>query len=183
MRNIKGILMPTLVFVMALVLFAGMVSNAYAEEPTESSQLIDQGKVYQTYNEYHYPKGGRMFYLPRYHEVKFDIHNGKFFNLAYWPFRYMNITTYSELNAVNYKVFFYTPTGKLFGIRRISYLDYNRYHSIPHNDRSTNYERLIVKIQNETPYNKDFMVKILDPVDPVKGTPIKGAKYRIILLD
>lgn len=183
MKSVRSILMPTLIFVFAFVLVAGMMSTACAEEPTESTKIIDYGKFYQTYNEYHYPKGGRMFYLPRYHEVKFDVHNGKFFTLAYWPYRYLNITTPAELNNVNYKVFYYTPTGKLFGIRRIRYLDYNRYHSIPHNDRSPNYERLILRIQNNTPYNKDFMVKILDPVDPVKGTPIKGSKYRIILLD
>ena len=182
MRGFKNLLMPVLIFAFAFVMVTALSGIARAEEPVNVNSLVEE-RVYSTYNEYHYPSGNTMFYLPRRHEVKFDIHNGKFFQIGFVPHVYNTITTEKELGNVEYKVFFYTPVGKLFGIRKIRFLDYNRYHSVPHNDRSPNYERLIVKVQNNTEYNKDFMFKILDPVEPVRGTPIKGAKYRVILLD
>lgn len=179
MRRLKGVLITALVLCFTFLIFGAV----WAEEPVSTSSLVDEGQIFGAYNEYQYPSGNRMFYLPRRHEVKFDIHNGAYFMIRYWPTFYQTIPTSEELWSSDYKVFFYTPTGKLFGIRRIKNLDYDRYHSIPHNDRSPNYERLIVKVQNNTEYNKDFLLKVLDPVDPVKGTPIKGTKYRVILLD
>lgn len=183
MRGLKGVLVPLMILVAAFVFIAALTEPASAEEPAVVNSFFDEGKQFGTYNEYHYPSGNRMFYLPRRHEVKFDIHNGKFFQIRYWPHHYNTITGATEEADSDYKVYFYTPTGQLFAIRRIKFLDYGRYHSIPHNDRSSNYERLIIKIQNNTEYNKDFVFKVLDPVDPVQGTPIKGAQYRMILLD
>lgn len=182
MRGFKSFLMLALVVVVAFIMITAMTAVARAEEPTDVNSVVED-RIYNTYNEYSYPTGNTMFYLPRRHEVKFDIHNGKFFQVFYLPQHNNTITTYKELSAVEYKVFFFTPVGKLFGIRKVSFLDYNRYHSIPHDDRSPNYERLIVKIQNNTEFNKNFCFKVLDPVEPVKGTPIKGTKYRVILLD
>lgn len=162
-----------------MLLFAFLANAAFAETPARMSNIIEE-KVYQTYNEYQYPSGSRMFYLPRWHEVKFDIHNGKFFQIRTYPHYGGDVPDVKEEANFDCKVFFYTPTGQLFGIRRIKLLDKNRYHSIPHNDRSPNYERLIVKVQNNVDFNKDFAFKVLDPIDPVRGTPMKHATFRVI---
>jgi L-rhamnose mutarotase len=182
MKKTTGILTVALMFAAAFMMFVAMSGTAQAEEPTYVNSLYDD-KLYETYNEYHYPSGNRMFFLARRHEVKFDIHNGKFFQIGFWPSYHATVSGASEVQCSDYSVYFYTPTGKLFGIRRIKNLEYNRYHSIPHDDRSLNYDRLIVKVQNNTEYNKDFVFKVMDPVDAIKGTPIKGANFRVILLD
>jgi len=169
----------TLVVVILLATIFVAASATFAEEPENVNQLIED-RVYQVYNEYQYPSGSRMFYLPRWHEVKFDIHNGKFFEVKYFSHHHQDLPDVKEEESFDCNVYFYTPTGKLFGVRRIKMLDKNRYHSIPHDDRSPNYERLIVKVQNNTDFNKDFIFKVLDPVDAVKGTPIKNATFRVI---
>jgi len=170
-----------------LIVMAGLVALSFimagvarAEEPTAVNSIIED-KVYQTYNEYNYPAGNRMFYLPRWHEVKFDIHNGKFFQIKYFSHHTRDIPEFSEESAFDCKVYFYTPTGDLFAIRRLKTLDKNRFISIPHNDRSPNYERLIIRIENNTDYNKDILFKVIDPVEPVRGTPIKHANFHVIM--
>lgn len=172
--TIKTLLMVTVL--VALVLMMAQVVRA--EEPENTNALVEE-RVYQNYNEYQYPAGNRMFYLPRWHEVKFDIHNGKFFQIKSYPHHQKDLPGIEELEF-DATVYFYTPAGDLFGVRRIQKLDRNRYHSIPHSDRSPNYQRLIVKIQNNQDYNKDFLFKVLDPVDPVRGTPMKNANFRVI---
>ncbi len=174
MRGVKTLLVVMVLFAMVFSLCA----VARAEEPDHTNVLIETQPI-ETYNEYHYPSGGRLFYLPRYHEVKFDVHNGKFFMIRHFTHhdRFVPIDRELEFDC---KVFFYTPNGKLFGVRRVRGLDQNRYISIPHNERSTNYDRIIVKIQNVTDTNKDILFKVLDPVDPVVGTPIKHTTFRVI---
>lgn len=167
---------------LAVVLLVGMLlavqGIARAEEPDHTNTLIESAP-FNSYNEYRYPSGTRLFYLPRYHEVKFDIHNGKFFQIHHFPHtdRYLPQNRELELDC---KVFFYTPNGKLFGVRRVRNLDKNRYLSIPHNDRSPNFDRLIVKVQNNVDTNKDIKFMVLDPVESVRGTPIKHTNYRVI---
>ncbi len=172
----KGLIALILLVAVAFL----MTGIARAEEPSSVGSVIEE-KVYQTYNEYVYPTGNRMFYLPRWHEVKFDCHNGKFFQLKYYSYHMRELPEINEEGTFDCKVYFYTPTGQLFGIRRVKDLDKNRYISIPHNDRSPNYERLIVRIENNTDLNKDFNFKVIDPVDPVMGTPMKRANFRVIM--
>lgn len=174
----------------SLILLAGFVAllilatagGAYSEEPSETQRLLDEKEI-NALNEYHYPAGNRTFYLPRYHEVKFDVHNGKYFLVRHIHYQGADISDIKELQDNHYTVYFYTPLGKLFAIRRINSLDLNRYHSIPHDARTPNYSRLIVKVQNNTDYNKDISFRVMETINPVKGTPIKGATYRMILLD
>ncbi len=175
MRGIAKVSLAVLMLFALVVMANGM---AFAEEPDNVNVLIEE-QVHQTYKEYHYPQGNRMFYLPRWHEVKFDVHNGKFFLVKYLPHhnRYLESSAEEDFKAT---VFFYSPMGELFGQRRITNLEKNRYHSVPHNDRSPHYERLIVKIQNNQNFNKDFKFYVLDPVDPVMGTPMKNATFRVI---
>ena len=172
-------IIKTAFVVMVLVgMLLVMNSAVWAEDPDHTNVLIEV-QPFNSYNEYHYPSGGRLFYLPRWHEVKFDVHNGKFFMIAHYPHHDRHLPQDRELE-LDCKVFFYTPNGKLFGVRRIKNLDKNRYHSIPHNDRSPNYDRLIVKVQNNCDTNKDVKLRILDPIDPVRGTPMKHATFRVI---
>jgi hypothetical protein len=175
----KGIFKASLVVAVLVSMLLIMTSVARAEEPARVNSLIED-RIVQTYAEYHYPAGGRMFYLPRQHEVKFDVHNGKFFEVGYLPHYGGGVPMEVEEKNFNLRVSFYTPDGVLFGVSTLGALDKNRFMSIPHNECSPLYDRLIVKVQNRTRHNKDVMFKVLDPVNPVLGTPIKNGRFRTL---
>jgi hypothetical protein len=175
----KGIIKVSLVLAVLVSMMFVMTQVARAEEPARVNSVIGE-RIYQTYAEYHYPTGGRMFYLPRFHEVKFDVHNGKFFEVFYVPHYGGGIPQEHEEKTFDLRVSFYTPDGELFAVRRLGALDKNRFTTIPHNECSPVYDRLIVKLENRTNSNKDVMFKVLDPVNPVLGTPIKNANFRVL---
>ena len=145
-----------------------------AEEPSDVFSVYSDREL-SKYDIYSYPTGIKQFYLPRNHEVKFDIHNGKFFKIEYWTFIHV-VTRETDLDL---NVDFYEPTGKFIATVRIFELTQNKAISIPHNANSVNYDRLVVIVKNRSnSQNKDFKFVVMDPVDPVKGVPIRKVNFK-----
>jgi hypothetical protein len=175
----KGVMKVTVAVIMLVAMMFVMTSVTRAEEPASVNSVIDD-RIQQTYAEYQYPTGGRMFNMPRWHEVRFDVHNGKFFQIYHLPFYGEGTPLEQEEKYFSMRVSFYTPDGQLFAVRDLRWLDKNRYISIPHNPCSPLVDRLIVNIQNRTNFNKDISFRVLDPVNPVLGTPMVDGRYRVL---
>ncbi|NDD30304.1 MAG: hypothetical protein EB084_18760 [Proteobacteria bacterium] len=163
---------------MAMLALGGMLMRtpAQAEESLgEHSLITSLGN--QKYAKYLYPNLNQAFYLPKQYETRFDIHNAKFFQIEYYDVigNYPSLKFNVDVNQPEYlqmhcDVSFYNPRGEL--IHRFANISPNRWLSLPHNLTSLEYDRLQVRIRNHGQSNLDFRFVTLDPVDPVKGTPI-----------
>lgn len=161
-----------------LALAGGLMrSPAHAEENLGEHNIITDIGNYK-YVTYLYPNLNQAFYLPKQYETRFDIHNSKFWKIEYYevygegrsymvPAIDMNSPQYVTLR---FDVSFYTPRGEL--IHTYNQLRPNWWYAVPHNTTSLEYDRLQVRIRNRTRESRDFRFLVLDPVDPVKGTPI-----------
>jgi hypothetical protein len=169
-------LVVSTVFVLALSAMM-MRSPAQAEENLGEHSLVTEIGNYK-YITYLYPNLNQAFYLPRNYETRFDIHNSKFWKLEYYeafgearaelvPALQMNSPRFVTLNL---EVSFYTPRGEL--IQSYHGLHPNWWLTVPHNRTSLEYDRLQVRVRNYTLHSRDFRIVTMDPVDPVRGTPI-----------
>lgn len=154
---------------------------ARAEENLGDHDVITELGHYK-YTTFLYPNLSQAFYLPPKYETRFDIHNGKFWKVEYYEWigeeRSPLLTGIrQEPNRdvhLRFDLAFYTPRGEL--IQRLNLFRPNWWYSLPHNKVSLEYDRLQVRIRNHTVGNRDFRFVVLDPVDPVKGTPIPPAR-------
>lgn len=156
---------------------SGLAQPARAEESLgEHSFYTEVGT--EKYTMYLYPNLNQAFYVPDSYETRFDIHNAKFWKIEYrevlGPVRALLKTGIRQepehAISLEMDVAFYTPRGERFHTE--SRVRPNWWLSIPHGRNSLEYDRLQVRIRNHSGANRDFRFVTLDPVDPVRGTPI-----------
>lgn len=170
-------LVVSTLFVLGLTVMMMMRSPARAEENLGEHNVVTDIGNYK-YVSYLYPNLNQAFYLPNNYETRFDIHNAKFWKIEYYEHvgeARAEVAPALQVNSPHMAtlmldVSFFTPRGELIytyvGIRP------NWWLTTPHNRTSLEYDRLQIRIRNHSRYNRDFRFVTLDPVDPVRGTPI-----------
>lgn len=163
-------------FVLALAVMMVRCPAGAEENLGEHNVVTDYGNY--KYVTYLYPNLNQAFYLPKDYEVRFDVHNCKFYKLEYYEhvgdsrdeIKY-GIEAQAPLYVtLNFDISFYTPRGEL--IQTHKQIMPNWWFCVPHNSTSLEYDRMQIRIRNHTKYVRDFRFIVMDPVDPVKGTPI-----------
>lgn len=169
-------LVASMLVLLALVAVV-MRTPANAEENLGEHNVVTDIGNYK-YVTYLYPNLNQAFYLPQKYETRFDIHNSKFWKVEYYETygdTRASLAPAVNINAPEYvtlrfNVEFFTPRGEL--VHTFSGIRPNWWYAVPHNTTSLEYDRLQVRIRNMTRESRDFRFLTLDPVDPVKGTPI-----------
>lgn len=170
-----GLILAIMLLLAGLAIFP--TDQAKAEENLGEHSFVTEIGGYK-YGTYLYPNLNQAFWLPNNFETRFDIHNGKFFKIEYleWIGPERSLVTpgirQEPLRCIDLKMTleFFNPRGE-----RIAppwdYVRPNWWHAIPHGQTSLEYDRLQVRLRNHSLASRDLRFVVLDPVDPVKGTP------------
>jgi len=165
-------------FSMVAIAVIIMVSlPARAEEDMGENAVVTDMRGVNRYHWWFYPTSHAFFALPNNYETRFDVHNGLFWELFYREFKSDYRAMSGDLDVVHMQidVSFYTPRGEFIG--KYDRIEPNYLYSIPHNKKSFEFDRLQVKVENHSRFNREVRFVVVDGADEIKGTPIPGV-YR-----
>jgi len=177
-------LLAIMLFTAALVVMARLAPANAEESLGEHLFVTDVGS--RKYQLFLYPNLSQEFYLPVNYETRFDVHNFKFWQIEFYeligpdraaPPQYNIRQDVIHQLRLDLELSVYTPRGELIDRQRL--FRPNWWFTLNHSRTSMEYDRLQVRIRNFSRASRDIRFLALDPVDPVRGTPIPNTRRDI----